>query len=1036
MSCGRAGLAGRTAELERLAVEMFARGLSTRDIEAAFRDSTGATTPGRSAVSQVTVLRHPGSERTPVAHLFVEGAAERLHAGRASPAPCASAARSIGSATCTARRPTVSGRRSRSAPAGYEAAAPALATLLRDDFVQTYERERPAGVQSAHHDHPACVRRAAGLENRRSSRGRLPRPDYPARFGLDLAKKARRANRSHLAIAMIWIQRYTHVVQITVACSADIRDAGRRGCLPERRPAMSFRCVPSTPLTFSRITTASLMRVSLLALCLVGFGGIPAYAQSITYVANAADDTVSVIYTATHEIFNPPVRDTISVKPAGDLRKYTPVAVAFTPYRIEGNANGQYAYVVNTGVKSVSVIDTAKGALVGTPIPVGTKPVAIAVSGVCLNPTGGACNPKNPLQGTYAYVVNYSSNSITIIDTDPNSPKWNKPVKHLAVGKGPSAIAVTTPILEQAVNGMVLSAGFYVYVTNSLDNTVSVIDADSRPATATSLASSATFHTVVKTIPLGPPTVPPPPPSTPSVRRIASLPPPPGKTPVAIAFDRTSRWAYVVNAGSGNVTCIDTTTHTVTDAIKVGTNPAGIAVTRDYTGSFVFKNFRAYVTNKGSHSFSVIDIEPGSPTFQTVVTTTPLKIGDAPQGVSVMYPDEDFVYITNSGSKSVSVIDSDPDSDPLQYNKEVGRVAVGGVPKGIANTPRIPYAYVANSGSNSISVVGASPQIGDAHPVLARIPLGFSPSWMALHRNQDFLFIADRVGKKLHVVNTISLEVVGSTVESMEAPVKVAMPPDGCCTYVTGGDNVYAIDTDDAKFPNLMRRGIVLNACKKPQGLDVHPDEFLAYVACTDSNEVIIIDVHQDLAGGGTPSSGANNGNAGSGQNQSGGGSGGQVSTWNTIVGRIPLPRGPIGVGMTHFGHRAFVLNSDNTVSIIDTKLGSTTRHQVLITIPVGRGPAAVAFNELDTHAYVTNSLDGTVSVIELATNTVVKTIPVGSNPQDIFINLGERTAAYVANKGDGTVSLIDVQKGPTFNTVLDTVTVEAAPIGLIITEP
>jgi len=35
----RAGLAGRTAELERLAVEMFARGLSTRDIEAAFRDA-------------------------------------------------------------------------------------------------------------------------------------------------------------------------------------------------------------------------------------------------------------------------------------------------------------------------------------------------------------------------------------------------------------------------------------------------------------------------------------------------------------------------------------------------------------------------------------------------------------------------------------------------------------------------------------------------------------------------------------------------------------------------------------------------------------------------------------------------------------------------------------------------------------------------------------------------------------------------------------------------------------------------------------
>jgi len=39
----RAGLAGRTAELEQLAVEMYARGLSVRDIEAAFRDATGTS---------------------------------------------------------------------------------------------------------------------------------------------------------------------------------------------------------------------------------------------------------------------------------------------------------------------------------------------------------------------------------------------------------------------------------------------------------------------------------------------------------------------------------------------------------------------------------------------------------------------------------------------------------------------------------------------------------------------------------------------------------------------------------------------------------------------------------------------------------------------------------------------------------------------------------------------------------------------------------------------------------------------------------
>ena len=85
----RAGLAGRTAELERLAVEMYARGLSTRDIEAAFRDATGASLLSRTAVSQVTERLWQEYEafaardlsEFAVAYFFVDGVAERLHAG-------------------------------------------------------------------------------------------------------------------------------------------------------------------------------------------------------------------------------------------------------------------------------------------------------------------------------------------------------------------------------------------------------------------------------------------------------------------------------------------------------------------------------------------------------------------------------------------------------------------------------------------------------------------------------------------------------------------------------------------------------------------------------------------------------------------------------------------------------------------------------------------------------------------------------------------------------------------------------------------
>jgi transposase-like protein len=229
----RAGLAGRTAELERLAVEMFARGLSTRDIEAAFRDATGATTLSRSAVSQVTerlwqeyeafatrdlsgspsptclwmawpngctlhaglpreavlcawgitedgrkVLLHlaPGTkEDTASSTAFFEDLKRR---GLADPllavtdgAPgliravetCFPRAlrqrclvhrlRNLHSKAPDHQWPEIAIR----ARGCYEAASAALATLLRDDFIATYERELPAVVACFRDDFDACI---------------------------------------------------------------------------------------------------------------------------------------------------------------------------------------------------------------------------------------------------------------------------------------------------------------------------------------------------------------------------------------------------------------------------------------------------------------------------------------------------------------------------------------------------------------------------------------------------------------------------------------------------------------------------------------------------------------------------------------------------------------------------------------------------------------------------------------------------------------------------------------------------------------
>lgn len=81
---------GRTEELETLAVEMYARGLSTRDIEALMADETGKPLLSRSAVSEITErlwAEYEGFASRDLAefdviYLFVDGIAARLHLGQ------------------------------------------------------------------------------------------------------------------------------------------------------------------------------------------------------------------------------------------------------------------------------------------------------------------------------------------------------------------------------------------------------------------------------------------------------------------------------------------------------------------------------------------------------------------------------------------------------------------------------------------------------------------------------------------------------------------------------------------------------------------------------------------------------------------------------------------------------------------------------------------------------------------------------------------------------------------------------------------
>jgi putative transposase len=81
---------GRTEELERVAVEMYARGLSVRDIEAAFTDGLGRCVLSKSAASELTARLWADYQafasrdlaEFKVLYLFVDGVAEKLHLGQ------------------------------------------------------------------------------------------------------------------------------------------------------------------------------------------------------------------------------------------------------------------------------------------------------------------------------------------------------------------------------------------------------------------------------------------------------------------------------------------------------------------------------------------------------------------------------------------------------------------------------------------------------------------------------------------------------------------------------------------------------------------------------------------------------------------------------------------------------------------------------------------------------------------------------------------------------------------------------------------
>jgi YVTN family beta-propeller protein len=273
---------------------------------------------------------------------------------------------------------------------------------------------------------------------------------------------------------------------------------------------------------------------------------------------------------------------------------------------------------------------------------------------------------------------------------------------------------------------------------------------------------------------------------------------------------------YITNAGSNNVSVIDTAKNTVTATIPVGTFPWGVAVSPD--GS------KVYVSNLQATAIpstvSVIDTATNK-----VIAAIP--VGIYPEGMAVT-PDGSKVYVAqNTRPGTVSVIDT-------ATNTVTAAIPVGSAPIGVAVSPDGSKVYVTNADSDSVSVIATA-----TNTVTAVIPVGagFNPNSVAATPDGSKIYVTNPTPQNVSVIATATNLVI-ATISVGAYPNSVAVSPDGTKVYVAnaGSNNVSVIATVTDTVIDTVNVG------KVPQGIAVSPDGSKVYVANDGSDTVTVID--------------------------------------------------------------------------------------------------------------------------------------------------------------------------------------------------
>ena len=265
--------------------------------------------------------------------------------------------------------------------------------------------------------------------------------------------------------------------------------------------------------------------------------------------------------------------------------------------------------------------------------------------------------------------------------------------------------------------------------------------------------------------------------------------------------------------------------------------------------------------------------------------------------------------------------------------------------------------YVADEEANTVSVIDAA-----SFKRISSIPVGQGPHNVQVAPD----------GKWVWVTNN------GEPAKQDEKMPTAKMPKSGNGAMASAGPGaVWAIDTATDKVVSKVPVGM------HPAHVVVTPDGRHAYVVNGGDNSVSVVDISA-----------------------------------LRVVETIPVGASPHGMRISPDGKQAWVANlKGGTVSVIDTQ----TRKEIA-QIAVGKGPAQVGFTPDGRLAFVSLSEENAVAIIDPATRKMTRKVAVGTVPIQLYATPDSR-ALLVANQGTRakpgkTVSVIDLESFKVVKTV------------------